>query len=258
MKTNVNRYLVENSDLVIGRQPVLSVLKHGSPYRVIMASGQSGRIIDDIVTLAREKGIPVDFLPGREFRELFRSHRGHQGVAAVVPPFQYRSFHELLEQVKPAGEPVLVALDHVEDPQNLGSILRTVDAAGVPAVIIPEHRAAAVTPAVRKAAAGAVERLNIVRVANLARSLTGLKEAGYWVYGAEIDGTAVYNRVDYRRPLVLVFGSEGRGLSPLVRRYCDLTISIPIRKEAASLNVSVAAAILLFAAVAQRERDLDE
>jgi 23S rRNA (guanosine2251-2'-O)-methyltransferase len=145
-------------------------------------------------------------------------------------------------------------LDHLEDPQNLGAVMRTADAAGVNGIIIPSHRAAGVTAAVRKVAAGAAERIPVAMVGNLNHAAEALKKEGYWLYAAEADGEEEYYRADYRRPLVLVVGSEGKGLSRLLRQNCDVTLSIPMPGTAAgSLNVAAATAVLVYAVLAQRE-----
>jgi 23S rRNA (guanosine2251-2'-O)-methyltransferase len=169
---------------------------------------------------------------------------GHQGICAEVADFRYADPHRLL-----AGEsPLLVALDQVQDPQNLGAICRSAECAGAAGVILPERRAAEVTPAVCKASAGAVEHLPLAQVRNLADWLKEAKEAGLWCYGADAGGDLDYRAVDYRGGVVLVLGSEGKGLRPRVAATCDGLISLPIRGRIESLSVSAAAAVLLYAA----------
>ena len=242
-------------ELVIGRQPVLETLKQGHPIRILLASGhQRGAIIDSILDLAGSKQIPVEQLSKPLFEKTIGFLPGHQGVAALVKPFSYLSLEELLTGISPSqSPPLLLLLDHLQDPQNLGAIIRTAHFAGVEAVIIPKHRSAQVTPAVRKAAAGAAEILPLVQVTNLIQTVQYLKQAGFWIYGAETDGDIPYYQADYRVPLVLVMGSEGRGLTPLVRRHCDQILYIPMSGSGGSLNVSVAAAIIIFAAVGRRQ-----
>ncbi len=160
----------------------------------------------------------------------------------------------MLAGLSPAQDPpLLVLLDHLQDPQNLGAIIRTAHFAGAGAVVIPKRRAVQVTPAVRKAAAGAAEIVPLVQVTNLVQAVKLLKQEGYWIYGVEIDGDLPYYQADYRIPLALIMGSEGRGLSPLVRRHCDRVLYIPMAGCGGSLNVSVAAAIVIFAACGQRQ-----
>lgn len=169
---------------------------------------------------------------------------GHQGICAEVSDFRYADPDHLLAM----ESPLLVALDQVQDPQNLGSICRSAECAGAAGVILPERRAAEVTPAVCKASAGAVEHLALARVRNLADWLREAKERGLWCYGADVDGDLDYRTVDYRGGVVLVLGSEGRGLRPRVAATCDGLISLPLRGRIESLSVSAAAAILLYAA----------
>ncbi|MDQ3572847.1 MAG: 23S rRNA (guanosine(2251)-2'-O)-methyltransferase RlmB [Actinomycetota bacterium] len=174
----------------------------------------------------------------------------HQGVVAEVDPYPYADAESLLAQ----PEPLIVALDQIQDPQNLGAVCRSAEAAGATGVIIPDRRAASVTPAVCKASAGAVEHLPIARVGNLADWLEAAKGTdGLWVYGADGGAPAVYTSVEMTGPVILVLGGEGRGIRPRVASACDALVSIPLQGATASLNVSAAAAVLLFEAVRQRD-----
>ncbi len=239
---------------MIGRQPVLETLKQGRPLKILLAGNQRGAIISSILELARNKQVPVEQVPKPEFEQTIGPRSGHQGVAALVKPFSYLPLEDLLAGTAPSrGLPWLVLLDHLQDPQNLGAIIRTAHFAGVEAVVIPKRRSARVTPAARKAAAGAAEKLPVVQVNNLVQAIGRLKQEGYWIYGAEVDGDLPYYRADYGVPLALVLGSEGQGLSPLVRRHCDQILYIPMCKPGGSLNVSVAAAIIIFAACGKRQ-----
>jgi 23S rRNA (guanosine2251-2'-O)-methyltransferase len=172
----------------------------------------------------------------------------HQGVCAEVSPFRYAAVEELLH----APEPLLVALDQVQDPQNLGAVCRTAECAGAAGVVIVERRAAEVTPAVCKASAGAVEHIPLARVPNLANFLQAAKHAGLWCYGADAEAAVSYETVDYLGGVVLVLGAEGRGLRPRVASSCDLLVSVPLRGRIESLSVSAAAAVLLYAAARAR------
>nr|HPZ65695.1 TrmH family RNA methyltransferase [Bacillota bacterium] len=177
---------MNGSELVVGRQPVLEALRQGTASCIYLLEGQKGRIIEEIQEAAAAAGIPL-FTEKREvFSRRVMDERGHQGVAALARPFRYLSLAELLEQAGPA--PLFLLLDHLQDPQNLGSIIRTVHCAGVEGIIIPKRRAVPVTPAVRKVSAGAAERARIALVGNLVHTLEQLKEAGFWVYGVEVDG----------------------------------------------------------------------
>ncbi len=172
----------------------------------------------------------------------------HQGVVAEVDPYPYADPASLLA----ASDPMLVALDQIQDPRNLGAVCRSAEAAGATGVVIPRRRSAAVTAVACKASAGAVEHLPVARVTNLADWLGRAKEAGMWVYGAEAGAEAPYSQVDLSGKVVLVLGSEGKGLRRRVAESCDLLVSIPVRGRVASLNVSAAAAVLLFEAARQR------
>jgi 23S rRNA (guanosine2251-2'-O)-methyltransferase len=177
----------------------------------------------------------------------------HQGVVAEVDPYPYAELDDLLA----TPDPLLVALDEVQDPQNVGAICRTAEAAGATGVLLPERRAAHVTPAVAKASAGAVEHLPIAIVRNLADALGRARDRGCWVYGAEAGAQTSYDAVDWRGGIVLVLGAEGRGLRPRVAAGCDDLVSLPIRGQVASLNVSATAAVLLYAAVQGRSQGVD-
>jgi 23S rRNA (guanosine2251-2'-O)-methyltransferase len=173
----------------------------------------------------------------------------HQGFVAEVDPYPYAGAAELLDR----PDALIVALDQVQDPQNLGAVCRSAEAAGAAGVVIPERRSASVTAAACKASAGAVEHLPVARVRNLADWLAEAKEAGAWIYGADAEGETPHTRADLTGKVVLVLGSEGRGLRPRVAAACDLLVSVPMRGRLESLNVSASAAVLLFESVRQRE-----
>lgn len=245
----------KKEELIGGRHAVLEALRTGKPHRIIMAEGQKGAIIDEITALAGQKAVRVELLSKVDFNNAAGNIPGNQGVTAVVSPFAYCSLAEIITLAKStAKEPFLMMLDHLEDPHNLGAVMRTADAAGVHGLIIPSQRAAGVTATVRKVAAGAAERMPVALVGNLNQAAVTLKEKGFWLYGAEANGDHDYYRADYCLPLVLVIGSEGRGISRLLRQNCDLLISIPMPgTSAGSLNVSAAAAVLVYTALSQRE-----
>ncbi len=244
----------EQEELIAGRQAVLEALRYSKPVNIFLAEGLKGAVINEITLLARQKRVPVKRLSRNDFDQIAGDIPGNQGVAAYVSPFQYCSLSRLINIARESsGEPFLIMLDHLEDPQNLGAVMRTADAAGVDGLIIPDRRAAGVTAAVRKVAAGAAERMPVALAGNLNRAAEMLKKEGFWLYGAEADGREAYYRADYRRPLVLVIGSEGKGLSRLLRQNCDLTLSIPMPGKTGSLNVAASTAVLTYAALAQRE-----
>jgi 23S rRNA (guanosine2251-2'-O)-methyltransferase len=226
--------------ILSGIHPIVEALKAKRPLeRVLVAQGAGGPRIQEIIDLARRASVPVRFEP-RSALDRLASSAAHQGVVAMGAARQYAD----LEQAA-AGE-LIVVLDGVEDPHNLGAIVRTAHAAGASSVIIPERRAASVTDVVTKAAAGALEHLPIARVTNINRSLEELKERGFWIYGLDERGEQDYDTVDYGRPTVFVLGGEGKGLHEQVRKHCDMLVRIPMAGKIASLNVSVAAGVVLF------------
>ncbi len=244
----------DRDELIAGRQAVLEALRYSKPTGILLAEGQKGEVLKEINLLARREKVPVKQLSRADFEQIAGDIPGNQGVAAYVPPFRYCSLERLINLARASERPpFLIMLDHLEDPQNLGAIMRTAEAAGVHGLIIPDRRAAGVTAAVRKVAAGAAEKLPVALAGNLNRAAESLKEEGFWLYGAEADGSEPYYNADYRRPLVLVIGSEGKGLSRLLRQNCDMILTIPMLGQGGSLNVAASTAILTYAALAQRE-----
>jgi 23S rRNA (guanosine2251-2'-O)-methyltransferase len=229
------------TDVLYGRNPVHEALRAGRrPVRRVWATAAA----------AREpwlEGAEVRVVDAAEVAERAGSD-AHQGLVADVGPYPYADEAALL--AGPA--PLVVALDEVQDPQNVGAIARTAEAVGATGLVIPRHRSAEVTAAVAKASAGAVEHLPIARVRNLADFLADAKHAGCWVYGAAADGDD-YRAPDYHGGVVVVLGAEGKGLRPRVREACDALVALPLRGRVASLNVSAAAAALLYAVVAVRD-----
>ncbi|MBA3913430.1 MAG: 23S rRNA (guanosine(2251)-2'-O)-methyltransferase RlmB [Acidobacteriales bacterium] len=203
-----------------------------------------------IVEECRKISIPVRFLPRTELDRM-AGNGSHQGVVAVTSAKQYIDLEDVVT-AKRSTHSLIVVLDGIEDPHNLGAILRTADAAGANGVVIPERRAAGVTGAVAKASAGASEYLPVAKVTNIARTLEDLKAQNIWIVGLDERGTQGYDAVDYKMDCAVVLGSEGKGLHDLVRRKCDFVVSIPMLGQVASLNVSVAAGIVLYEAVRQR------
>lgn len=255
MMKNRNKPVAETDKLIFGRQAVLEALKYKRLYQVYVLEGLKGAVITAIVDSSRQENVPLSFVSRDKFLALVKDYPGHQGVTALCSSFRYFSLDELIKTAKAASaEPLLLLLDHLQDPQNLGSIIRTADAAGVHGLVIPELRSVRVTPAVSKVAAGAVERARIALVPNLSRAIELLKRDGFWIYGAEADGEAPYYQADFNRPLALVVGSEGKGLTRIVRKHCDRTLRLPMKEKAASLNVAVASAVLIYAVLARREK----
>lgn len=228
--------------IVYGRNPVREAIRGPRPVHRAWATKNAERE----PWLAQLKP-PVSIVSAEEIEDRCGSP-DHQGVCAEAGAFHY----VLAEAVLAADRPLIVALDQVQDPQNLGSICRTAECAGATAVVIPERRSAEVTPAVCKASAGAVEHVPIARVRNLADFLGEAKAAGIWCYGADGDATVGYDEVDFAGPVALVLGSEGHGLRPRVASACDAVVSIPMRGRIESLSVGAAAAVLIYAAARGR------
>ena len=236
--------------LVAGIHPVREALRAGRPLdKVLIAKGSAGPRIQELVELCREQSVPVRFEPRDA---LDRACKGvtHQGVLAFGAAHSYTELGSVIPKAR-----LLVVLDGIEDPHNLGAIVRTAHAAGAAAVIVPERRAAPLTETVSRAAAGALEYVPVVRVTNVSRTLEELKEQHFWVYGLDERGEQIYDRVDFAIPTAIVLGAEGSGLHENVKKHCDLLLKIPMAGAVSSLNVSVAAGIVLFEWGKQQRRE---
>jgi 23S rRNA (guanosine2251-2'-O)-methyltransferase len=225
---------------IIGLNPVREALRANQPIdRVLIAKGAGGPRIQEIVDLCRQAQIPVRF-ELRSTLDKISNGQAHQAVIAFGTPARYSELNEIKDTK------LIVILDGVEDPHNLGAIIRTANAAGAGAVVIPERRAAPLTETVAKAAAGALAHTPVVRVGNISRTLEDLKKQNFWIYGLDERGTEPYTTVDYTAPTAFVLGGEGKGLHDLVKKHCDVLVRIPMAGAIASLNVSVAAGVVLF------------
>jgi len=242
-------------DIVYGRNAVTEALRAGRRRvrQVEIAEGtESGRPINDLAALAADRGVEVRYVSRTEI-EAHAPGVNHQGVIANVGPYPLADYADILETTRNNPNALLLVLDSLQDPQNLGTLLRTAEAAGVTGVILPEHRAVGVTPAVVNASAGAVEHLQIAVVPNLVRAVEAAKAAGAWVIAAEAEMDATpLARADLTGPLVLVVGSEGQGVGRLLKESCDLVVRIPLIGRVGSLNVATAGSILLYEIVRQR------
>ncbi|MDQ6671285.1 MAG: 23S rRNA (guanosine(2251)-2'-O)-methyltransferase RlmB [Chloroflexota bacterium] len=240
-------------DLLYGRNSVLEALRAGrTVHRLLVANGAHG--LDTLVTLAQQRRVRVEMLDRRELDRRAGDH--HQGVVAEAEPFAYVHPDAIFARAHERGStPLVLALDSLQDPQNFGTLLRTAQVCGADGVLIPEHRAVGVTPAVSNASAGAVEHLLVAQVTNLARSLGDLKSRGVWVYGFAVDTGESYWQTDLTGPMALVVGSEGGGLGRLVRETCDALVHIPMAPGAIqSLNASVAGSLVLYEVLRQRRQ----
>ncbi|MDD4504027.1 MAG: 23S rRNA (guanosine(2251)-2'-O)-methyltransferase RlmB [Clostridiaceae bacterium] len=243
----------DNINLIEGRNPVIEALKSGREIdKIFVQKGVGEGSIRQIIAIAREKKILIKEVDKAKLDGL-SSTRNHQGVIASAALYKYYEVDDILKAAREKGEdPFIVILDEITDNNNLGSILRTADAAGVHGIIIPQRRAVGLTPAVAKISSGAIEYVPVAKVTNLNHTIEYLKKEGLWIAGAEMGGEA-YHGKDMTGPIALVIGSEGEGLGRLIRENCDFLVSIPMKGKISSLNAAVSAAIILFEIQKQRE-----
>lgn len=240
-------------DVVIGRNAVTEALKSGrSINKILIAKGERQGSIKEVIALAKEAGIMLQEAEYRKLDEITGGLR-HQGVLAYAAPVDYVELDDILNIAEAKGEPpFIILLDELEDPHNLGAILRTADAVGVHGVLIPKRRSCPLSATVAKTSAGAVEYVPVARIGNVAQTIKLLKEKNMWVVGADMDGDKEYYEADLTGALVLVVGSEGKGISRLAKEQCDFLVRIPMCGRINSLNASVASSILLYESLKQR------
>ena len=245
---------ISDENIIEGKNAVIEALRAGRPLdKLFLVRGSSDKALAFIASTARSAGVTVTECDRRKLDAMSATNGAHQGVLAVAAAREYCSVEDILAIARERGEdPFVVVCDGLEDPRNLGAVIRCAECAGAHGVVIPRHHSAGITAAADKASAGAAEHLPVARVANLTAALQGLKKEGLWVYGAEADGSAPLWKTDMKGPICLVIGSEGRGLSRLVRETCDFIMTIPMAGRVNSLNASAAAAILLYEIVRQR------
>lgn len=246
-----------SEDMVAGRNAVMEALKGSrSVNKLMIANGSTEGSIKEIIAVAKEKGVNIQYWDRSKLDSIARGIR-HQGVLAQVAPVQYAELEDILQVAKDRNEPpFIVLLDELEDPHNLGAILRTADAAGVHGVLIPKHRSCPLSATVAKTSAGAVEHVPVARVGNLVQTIKKLKQEGLWVAAADMDGKDYYD-TDLTGPLLLIIGSEGQGVGRLVKEQCDFVVRIPMVGKINSLNASVAGSILMYEAMKQRRKALN-
>lgn len=244
-------------DMVAGRNAVMEALKGSrSVNKLIIANGSTEGSIKEIIAVAKEKGVNIQYWDRSKLDSIARGIR-HQGVLAQVAPVQYAELEDILQVAKDRNEPpFIVLLDELEDPHNLGAILRTADAAGVHGVLIPKHRSCPLSATVAKTSAGAVEHVPVARVGNLVQTIKKLKQEGLWVAAADMDGKDYYD-TDLTGSLLLIIGSEGQGVGRLVKEQCDFVVRIPMVGKINSLNASVAGSILMYEAMKQRRKAMN-
>jgi 23S rRNA (guanosine2251-2'-O)-methyltransferase len=242
----------ERQGLIIGRNAVAEALRSGRAIDcLLVAKGERGGSVGKIIGQCRDKGIVVKETDRRKLDKLCEGEN-HQGVAAWAAVHEYSSIDDILQNAESKGEtPFVIICDEIEDPHNLGAIIRTADACGAHGIIIPKRRGVALTYAVGKVSAGAVEYVPVARVGNLAAEIDSLKERGLWVYGADMNGES-WCSVDYSGPCALVVGSEGKGIGRLIKEKCDFLVTLPMKGKITSLNASVAAGIMMMEISRQR------
>lgn len=239
-----------------GVNSIMEALKSGRKiYKIYIQEGREGKKIEELTNLANSRGVYIQYVEKSRLDKMY-TYTNHQGIVAEVANYEYSDINEVLESAAIKGEPpFILILDGIEDPQNLGSIIRTAECAGVHGIIIPKHNAVEVTEVVAKASAGAVEHTKIVQETNLVNTIKYLKKEGLWVVGADMAGDSNYFSTSIPSPTALVVGSEGRGMRRLVRENCDLILKIPMYGKIESLNASVSAALLIYEIVRQRNHN---
>jgi 23S rRNA (guanosine2251-2'-O)-methyltransferase len=243
-------------NIIAGRKPVMEALRAGTGIeKIVLLQGVQGAIIEEVRKLAADKGVKIEQASRQEFR-ILATDATTQGVVAIIgAQKQFLSVEGILAIAESRNEKcMLLVLDEIEDPQNLGALVRSADCAGVHGVVIPRHHSAGVTSAVVKASAGATEHMAMAEVTNIVQTLKVLKEKGFWVVGLAGEGDAWYTGVDYTTPVAIVVGNEGKGIRRLVREHCDHLVKIPMYGKVASLNASVAGALVMYEAARQRHR----
>ena len=241
------------NDQVEGRNSVLELLESGKDInKIFIEKGNKHGSINKIIAKAKERKIVITELEKTKFNKMVQTNNP-QGIIAIVPPFDYCTVYDIINLAKQKNEnPFILILDGIEDPHNLGSIIRTAETAGVHGVIIPKRRAASVNSTVNKVSAGAVEHMKIARVNNINETINTLKKEGIWICGTDMDTNKYYYNQDLTEPLAIVIGSEGYGMSRLVKENCDFLVKIPMQGQITSLNASVSAGIVIYEAVKQR------
>ena len=239
-------------DQIEGRNSVIELLESKKDInKIFVTKGEKHGSINKILAMARERNVIIVEKDKRQMEQMAQTPN-YQGVIAIVPPFEYCEIEDILEDAKNKNEdPFVLILDGIEDPHNLGSIIRTAETAGVHGVIIPKRRAASVNSTVSKVSAGAVEHMKIARVTNISDSIQKLKDNGLWICGTDIDAKNYYYNQDLKGPLGVVIGNEGQGMSEKVKKNCDFLVKIPMKGKVTSLNASVSTGIVVYEAVKQ-------
>lgn len=246
MEQNKQNLDNQRNDIIAGRNPVMEAIRSGrSIESILVAKGERSGSVVAIIAKAKQKNIPVKDVDSKKLDFLAKGVN-HQGIVAQCAVKEYSTLEDIFALAEERGEsPFIIILDKIEDPHNLGAIIRTAECAGAHGVIIPERRSAGLSYTVEKTSAGALEYMPVVRVKNISAVLQKLKDKGIWVYGADMDGEH-YKKVNFDGAVALVIGNEGKGISPLVAKDCDVIVSLPMKGKINSLNASVAAGILMY------------
>ena len=245
-------------EIVAGRNAVFETLTSGRPVnKIYIKAGLQGGSLGKIVAEAQKSTVLIEYVQPEKLDRLAPGIR-HQGIVALASPVTFSSLEAVLEQAAARNEtPFLLLLDELQDPQNVGALIRSADAAGVHGVLLPRRRSCPLNMVVAKISAGAVNYVPVVQIGNIVQTLRSLKEQGFWVIGADMDGESLYFDADLDRPLVLVIGAEGKGLGRLVKENCDMLVRIPMQGGVNSLNASAAGAILMYEVVRQRMQEAE-
>ncbi|NLY78802.1 MAG: 23S rRNA (guanosine(2251)-2'-O)-methyltransferase RlmB [Lysinibacillus sp.] len=243
----------DNGEMIAGKNPVLEALRSGREINKLwIAEGVKKSGVNEILDLARDRGVLVQFVPKKKIDQL--SSENHQGIVASVAAYKYAHLDDLFESANRKNEdPFFIILDELEDPHNLGSIMRTADAIGVHGIIIPKRRSVGLTATVAKASTGAIEHVPVCRVNNLSQTVDELKKRGLWIAGTDAKGTVDYRKMDANLPLAIIIGSEGKGMSRILKEKCDFLYNLPMVGHVNSLNASVAAALLMYEVYRKRQ-----
>ncbi|WP_425448433.1 23S rRNA (guanosine(2251)-2'-O)-methyltransferase RlmB [Dethiothermospora halolimnae] len=243
---------MNKQNLIGGRNPIIEALKSGREIeKILLSKGENKGSIKKIVGMAKDKGIPIQYVNKNKLDEM--ANTNHQGVIAIASAYKYKTLDDIMKRAEERNEaPFIIILDEIEDPHNLGAIMRTAECAGAHGIIIPKRRSVGLTSTVAKTSAGAIEYLPVVKVSNIGYAIDELKNKGLWIYGADMDGEDYYFDKDLKGAIGLVIGNEGKGIGRLVKEKCDFLIKIPMKGKVSSLNASVATSVITYEILRQR------
>lgn len=244
--------MIKMAEKIYGKNPILEALKSGHRVYEIFLAERVLKQEKELMKIARKKSVKVTLVDKSELDTMVEGH--HQGVVATIAPYRYFELSDIFQEAKDQGKPpFILILDGLEDPHNLGAILRSAEASGVHGIIIPKHRSVKLNATVAKLSAGAIHYMKVVQVTNIRNTINELKKLGIWVVGTDLNTSMDYTDFDYTIPIAIVIGNEGKGMSRIVRESCDELVKIPMMGRVQSLNASVSAAILMYEVVRQRK-----